>query len=69
MNAQQTIVSAPSIVCEGCASAIKTALGKLKGVAQIEVDTIQKTVTVKHDERVERRGIIAALDDAGFPAS
>lgn len=69
MNTQQTIVSVPTIVCGGCASGIKKALGNLQGVHQVDVDTATKIVTVKHDEQVPRQQIIAALDRAGFPAS
>lgn len=69
MSTQQTTLSVPSIVCGGCASAIRKALDKLQGVSQVEVDTAAKTVSVKHTERVPRQEIIAALDRAGFPAS
>ena len=69
MNTEQTILSAPTIVCGGCAGAIGKALGNLQGVCQVDVDTASKTVTVKHTERVERTEIVTALDHAGFPAS
>ncbi len=69
MNTQQTTLSVPSVVCGGCASAIKKALDNLRGVNQVDVDTAAKTVTVKHTERVPRQEIVAALDRAGFPAS
>ncbi len=65
----ETKLSAPSIVCDGCANAIKKALGSVPGVSQVDVDTASKTVTVKHTERVERTEIVTALDRAGFPAS
>jgi copper chaperone len=63
----ETVVSAPDIVCEGCANAIRNALGKLPGVEQVSVDVAAKTVKVKHQENFAREKIIAALDDAGFP--
>lgn len=66
---KETTVSAPSIVCGGCASAIKKALGGAQGIAHVDVDTTAKTVTVKHSEEVRREDIITALDRAGFPAS
>lgn len=69
MNTQQTTLSVPTIVCGGCASAIKKALDNLQGVSQVDVDTSAKTVTVKHTEQAPRQEIIAALDRAGFPAS
>ncbi len=65
----ETKVSAPSIVCGGCAAAIKQTLGSVQGVVHVDVDVTAKTVTVKHDEQVERKTIINALADAGFPAA
>lgn len=65
----ETKVSVPSIVCGGCASAIKQALGNVQGVAHVDVDTTAKTVTVKHAARVERVTIINALEGAGFPVA
>ncbi len=69
MNTQQTTFSVPTIVCGGCASAIKKALDDLQGVSQVDLNTSAKTVTVKHTERVPRQEIVAALDRAGLPAS
>ncbi len=65
----QTTVSAPTIVCGGCASAIKKAIGVVPGVSGVDVDTSAKTVRIEHDERVQRAELIAALDRAGFPAA
>ncbi|MBA3693824.1 MAG: heavy-metal-associated domain-containing protein [Acidobacteria bacterium] len=61
-----TTVTAPDIVCGGCASSIKKALGNLSGVAQVDVDMATKTVKVEHSEAASRDEIIAALDRAGF---
>ena len=61
-----TMVTAPDIVCGGCASSIKKALGNLSGVAQVDVDVATKTVKVEHSEAASRDEIIAALDCAGF---
>ena len=64
-----TKLSAPDIVCGGCANSIKKALGGLEGVAQVDVDVDTKTVTVKHDEKATRERLINALDRAGYAAS
>lgn len=63
-----TTVTAPEIVCGGCAGSIKKALGNVAGVADIEVDVATKRVTVKHDENVSREQIADALDRAGYTA-
>ena len=64
----ETRIVAPDIVCEGCAGAIKNALGQIGGVAAVEVDVETKSVSVRHDKEVSREKIIEILDDAGFPA-
>jgi len=61
-----TTVIAPDIVCGGCASSIKNALGNLAGVENVEVDVAAKTVKVEHSEAATRDSIIAALDRAGY---
>ena len=65
-----TIVRAPDIECQGCANAIKKALGAVPGVNEVTVDIAAKTVKVKHDEATApRTALLSALDKAGFPAS
>jgi copper chaperone len=64
-----TTVTAPEIVCGGCATSIKKALGNVAGVADVEVDVTSKKVTVQHDERVTREKIADTLDRAGFSAA
>ncbi|MDQ3711712.1 MAG: heavy-metal-associated domain-containing protein [Acidobacteriota bacterium] len=61
-----TTIKAPEIVCGGCASSIKKALGKVRGVSEVEVDVATKKVTVKHGESVSRETITDALDRAGY---
>jgi copper chaperone CopZ len=68
-----TKVTAPDIVCGGCASAIKKALGKkalgsVEGVREVNVDVESKAVTIEHSPEVSRTEIIETLDRAGFPA-
>lgn len=65
---QTTTVTAPEIVCGGCASSIKKALGNLEGVCEVDVDVSTKQVKVEHDESVSREEIVSALDRAGYSA-
>lgn len=62
----ETIFSVPDIVCGGCADSIKNALGKLKGITQIDVDVERKTVSVEHSQEIPREQIEEKLDDIGF---
>ncbi len=65
-----TELKAPDIECDGCANAIKKALGTVPGVAEVEVDIDAKTVSVKHDAQTAPREVIASrLDKAGFPVT
>ena len=65
-----TTVTAPDIECDGCANAIKKALGTVPGVAQVEVNIDAKTVTVTHDAQTASRDTITSrLDKAGFPVA
>lgn len=61
-----TTVTAPEIVCGGCASSIKKALANVAGVSEVDVDVATKKVTVNHDENVSREKIVDALDRAGY---
>ena len=60
----------PTIKCDGCASSIREALGKVPGVEGIEVSVAGKTVAVRFDPaRVDEERIRTALTGAGFPAA
>lgn len=67
-NNQTTTVTAPEIVCGGCASSIKKALGNLEGIFEVEVDVPTKQVKVEHNESISREEIVDALDRAGYSA-
>ena len=64
----ETKFTVPGIVCSGCASGIKNALGKVSGIEKVEVDVATKIVTVEHNEEVSREKLADVLDDAGFTA-
>lgn len=68
MNTKTTL-TAPDIVCGGCANAIKNALGRIDGVAAVDVDVETKKVTVDHEAGVTQERLAKVLDDAGFPSS
>lgn len=63
-----TTITAPEIVCGGCASSIKKALGNLPGVNEVNVDVETKRVTVEHQQNISRDEIVNVLDRAGFSA-
>ncbi len=65
-DTQTTTLTAPEIVCGGCASSIKKALGSVEGVSEVDVDVATKKVMVKHGKTISRGQIVEALDDAGY---
>lgn len=65
-ESKQTTVTAPDIVCGGCAGSIKKALGNVEGVSNVDVDVATKKVTVNHEANVPRERIVDALDRAGY---
>jgi len=64
----ETSFSAPDIECDGCANAIKNAVGKLSGVSAVNVDVQNKRVQIQHDDSIPADSLSDALDRAGFPA-
>ena len=69
MSKERTTVTAPGIVCGGCANAIKNAFGRVDGVSKVDVDVATKQVGVDHESSITRDDIIRVLEGAGFPAS
>lgn len=60
---------APAIHCEGCAASIRRLLGKLPGVAKVDVDVLRKAVSVVYDDGVTGVSQIRErLSLAGFEA-
>ena len=59
-------IHADKIKCGGCAAAIREALGKLPGVAQVEVDVATGAVTVQ-GEGLDPEALRSALQAAGYP--
>jgi copper chaperone len=67
-NNTVTTVTAPEIVCGGCASSIQKALGNIEGVSGVDVDVATKKVTINHNGKVSRQRIVDALDRVGYSA-
>ena len=55
----------PGMSCGHCENAVKTEVGKVKGVANVAVDLGTKVVTVSGDG-LDHDAIVAAIDEAGF---
>jgi copper chaperone CopZ len=58
------------MTCASCGVTIRTALGKVEGVAEVKVDSDVGTATVRYDPaRVMPERIAAVITDAGYPAT
>jgi copper chaperone len=59
-------IDAENIKCDGCASTIRDALGRISGVHEVAVEIATGRVTVQADEGL-REAITAALRESGYP--
>lgn len=55
--------------CPSCVRHIGGALGRLEGVAEVDVRVREGRVLVRHDGAVEVAALIDAVKDAGYEAS
>ncbi len=66
----QLTAHAPDISCEGCANAIRRALGNVNGVQSVKVDVPRREVQVEYDEAtVESKEVLDKLAQAGYDSN
>jgi copper chaperone len=58
-------LSVPGMTCGHCEAAVKGEVGKVPGVASVDVDLTTKAVVVEGVD-LDRAAIVAAIDEAGF---
>jgi copper chaperone len=57
--------SVPGVTCEHCRTAITKEVGIVAGVESVDVDLVEKVVTVR-GEGFEDAAVRAAVDEAGY---
>jgi mercuric ion binding protein len=58
------------MTCASCVVTVKVALGRLPGIAEVQVDTANGRAVVRFDRaQVDAARIAAAITDAGYPSS
>lgn len=67
MNTQSLTI--PNISCGHCVAAVKEELSELEGVASIEGDPENKTITVQWDQPTTLADIKAKLMEINYPAA
>lgn len=66
MNDHDTLtLTVPGMSCGHCEAAVKGEVGKVAGVASVDVDLATKLVTV-HGASLDRAAVVAAIDEAGY---
>ncbi|WCJ36645.1 Heavy metal transport/detoxification superfamily protein [Euphorbia peplus] len=61
-------VRVPNLDCEGCASKLKKALFKLKGVEEVEIEMEIQKITVRGYGIIEEKKVLKAIKRAGKAA-
>lgn len=62
----ETVYSVKGMTCGHCVSAVSTEIGKLDGVAGVEVDLATGAVTVSSTTPLETAQVAAAVEEAGY---
>lgn len=65
MSESTLTFTVPGMTCGHCEAAVKGEVGKVTGVAGVDVDLTTKLVTVAGAD-LDRQAIVAAIDEAGF---
>ena len=65
MSATTVSFTVPGMTCGHCEAAVKGEVGKVTGVAGVDVDLTTKLVTVAGTD-LDAEAIVAAIDEAGF---
>ena len=61
-------VHVQNISCAHCVHTIKTEVGELPGVTQVDANEQTKVVTIAFDPPATRQGIVALLAEIDYPA-
>ena len=64
----KTIITVPGIKCDGCVTAIRQNLINIKGIESVNIDKVQKSVEVIHDDSVSLTILKEQLKKIGYPA-
>jgi copper ion binding protein len=56
----------PGVNCQNCVRHVTEELTKIPGVQEVDVDLVERTVTVDHDGAVTDRQIRDGIEEAGY---
>ena len=67
---QSVVLDVQNMTCALCPITVKSALGKVPGVADARIDLATKTATVKFDpDKATVAALVQATTNAGFPST
>jgi len=64
-ESRELTFNVPGMTCGHCEAAVKGEVGKVAGVASVDVDLTTKIVTITGNS-LDAAAIVAAIDEAGF---
>lgn len=59
-------VTVKGMVCQGCANAVKTKLGNIKGVNSVEINLDKELATLTTDKEISKDSLQTALEDTNY---
>lgn len=62
----ETTITVPEIHCNHCKTSLEGAVGRLSGVARVDVDVDTATIAVAFDDPATMDEIIAAIEEQGY---
>lgn len=65
----KTVVKVEGMSCGHCVSAVTEALNKIEGVQNVEVSLENKNALVEHNDNVDTKIFVEAIEEQGFDAS
>ena len=63
-----TVLDVEGMTCGHCVMRVQKALSGVKGVKEAKVDLQAKKATVTHDEKVDPKVLVAAVEESGYKA-
>jgi copper ion binding protein len=61
-----TVYEVSGMTCGHCVGAVSTEIGKLDGVANVQVDLASGAVTVSSAAPLDKAAVAAAVEEAGY---
>lgn len=61
-----TVITVTGMTCEHCVNSVRTEIGKLPGVTDVDVNLESGAVTITAEPMPDQAALSAAVDEAGY---